>query len=357
MKKYVIWGMLSLLTVMSFSVKAQMPIDSSHEVWGTLDGSVQKKLTRADKIMKKAVVLNQKTEAYEKQIEALRNDNGRIQVRKIRKIEQKRDASIVQSKPYFQDAFNYTYSALTKQLTLLQKQGLQPDNADLAGGAKERFKQAKKLYQKADRTDKPRRQTEMIVLGGQKMREAIDMQLTAVKKLLGPKPDTNAEAALAVDSMGAAALDSVALVPVDSLVAPALVTVGATDTVNIATVLPQPVAVAPVVAPVAVVPPVLEHAVAADNTPRVSNVFITVQIMALKSAATPDQLKQVYSGTEQVMELVSGEYYRYAIGKFSSVAKAKEAMATKGIKGIVVAFRGTVRISVTEALSELNAGN
>jgi hypothetical protein len=97
-----------------------------------------------------------------------------------------------------------------------------------------------------------------------------------------------------------------------------------------------------------------EPVVAAIKAPEeLGDVFITIQIMSIKTAATAEQITQVYSGSQKVMELISADYYRYAVGKFRSVDEAKAAMVAENIKGIVVAFRKNERISVAEAVTVL----
>jgi hypothetical protein len=185
MERILFWILLVLMLISGVSVAAQLPISNSDGVWKVLDDGVQKKLLRADKIMVKALDYTKRAETYEKQIEALRNDKGRIKFGKIRKLERRRNSSIVQSKPYYQDGYALGYKALGKQISLLAGQagGGSVDVAELLKRSKDRYKQGNKFYQKSERLAKAQQQIEMIVLGNQKMKEALTVQVQTIEQL------------------------------------------------------------------------------------------------------------------------------------------------------------------------------
>jgi hypothetical protein len=195
------------------------------------------------------------------------------------------------------------------------------------------------------------------------MRKAVDLQMDALKVLKDAAPVNNApktmKELLQKDS-------TVVTQPTEAPLAVAAV--ATVDTVS------QSVAVAPVsnvgsVAEAATVSPVVPVATAATVVavasekpaetvvapqpatarPPLTNIFITIQLMATKVNASTDEIKQVYSGSREVIEMKSSDYIRYTVGKFYTLDEAKAAMAAEGIKGIVVAFKDGERISVVEA--------
>jgi hypothetical protein len=362
MEKLWIWILLVLVLLIGFSAAAQLPISNSDAVWKVLDDGVQKKLVRADKIMAKALDYTKRADTYEKQIEALRNDKGRIKFGKIRKLERRRNASIVQSRPYYQDAYAMGYKALDKQIGMLSGQAADR-NVDVVGltkKSKDRYKQGNKLYKKSERQSNAQSQIELIVLGNQKMKEALTVQTQTIESLTQtvfasiaePVVEQVPEQTSVVDStsalvaepqLDASVNEATPSVSSPAVSVPAAVTaVAATTAVMAGSDKPTETVQTP--------PP------ATPNQPaEIGDVFITIQIMSVKAAATPEQIKQAYNGPQKVMELVSADYYRYAVGKFRSVDEAKAAMAAEGIKGIVVAFKGSERISVAEAVTVLGA--
>jgi hypothetical protein len=357
MGKLWIWILLTLIVFSGLPAAAQLPISNSDAVWKVLDDGVQKKLMRADKIMVKALDYTKRADTYEKQIEALRNDKGRIKFGKIRKLERRRNSSIVQSKPYYQDGYTLGYKALGKQISLLSGQAKGSDvNVDeLSKKSKDRYKQGNKFYKKSERLAKAQQQIEMIVLGNQKMKEALTVQVQTIEQLK--------------QSVFAGITEPVAIEPVSDVQyepqpQPELAPVITVPTEQSAAVVVPEVVAAVAIASVSVPDSnIINETISTETVPVVAasvpeelgDVFITIQIMSVKTAATPEQIMQVYSGSKKVMQLVSADYYRYAVGKFRSVDEAKAAMAAENIKGIVVAFKGSERISVAEATAVLSA--
>ena len=88
--------------------------------------------------------------------------------------------------------------------------------------------------------------------------------------------------------------------------------------------------------------PVVEQA----NT---HDVYFTIQIMADKVKVSQSRLDRVYSGSRKILENAADGWYRYSVGKFGSYSEAASAMKKEEIKGYVVAYKGSTRISVSEA--------
>ncbi len=79
------------------------------------------------------------------------------------------------------------------------------------------------------------------------------------------------------------------------------------------------------------------------------DVYFTIQIMADKVKVSQSRLDRVYIGSRKIIENVADGWYRYSVGKFGSYSEAASAMKKEGIKGYVVAYKGSTRISVSEA--------
>ncbi len=86
-----------------------------------------------------------------------------------------------------------------------------------------------------------------------------------------------------------------------------------------------------------------------EENPVETNVYFSIQVLADKKPATVTQQKMVYKGSREVIENMGSGWYRYSVGKFSSYSKAASTMKTEGIKGFVVAYNGSERITTSEA--------
>jgi hypothetical protein len=64
-------------------------------------------------------------------------------------------------------------------------------------------------------------------------------------------------------------------------------------------------------------------------------------------------LKTKYAGTQEVVEMSAGGWYRYSAGKFTKLDEAKAVMKAEGIKGFIVAYKSGERITVSEAVELL----
>jgi hypothetical protein len=351
---------LILCIVVSFvSVNgwAQWPVDPTDEVWPLLDEKVQNRLLKAQKLMKKADLISEQTEIYEKQIETLRNERGRMKLGKIKRLEAKRNQSVLKSQPFAKDSYVITYKALYKQL-----KDVTDTNADAGSNSKsvlarDSYKQGKRLYRKADNAKNVQRQIEYLVLGGNKMREAITAQLILIGDLSNKTKAAKNE--IEPKEIESTVVDAVESVPVAIAPMPIL-----TDSVSATAVVIDPIMpgdTSVVTTDAAVVNEVEPTQASIAQPPMdvidAKGVFITIQILSLQSAASPAQIKAAYSGNDKVVEIISGDYYRYTIGRFQSLEQAKQKMAADHIKGIVMAFRGNERISVAEAVTELKGSD
>lgn len=80
-----------------------------------------------------------------------------------------------------------------------------------------------------------------------------------------------------------------------------------------------------------------------------SNVYYTVQFKTLTRQASPQNIRMWYAGREAVKVTRFDQYYRYSVGRFSSLAEARSFMEKEQMKGFVVAYQGDQRIAVVQA--------
>ena len=79
------------------------------------------------------------------------------------------------------------------------------------------------------------------------------------------------------------------------------------------------------------------------------NVYYTVQFKTLTRQASPQNLQAWYAGKETVTVTRFDQYYRYSVGRFTSLAEARSFMEREQMKGFVVAYQGDQRIAVVQA--------
>jgi len=116
----------------------------------------------------------------------------------------------------------------------------------------------------------------------------------------------------------------------------------------------EPEVVVAVVAPVAAVAAVEEKEPEKkpeieEEKPIETNVYFSIQVLADKKPATVTQQKMVYKGVRKVIENIGSGWYRYSVGKFKSYSEAASAMKKESVKGFVVAYDGSERITTSEA--------
>ena len=328
-------------------IYSQLDIKGENEISDQLSSQAKKKIAKSDKILEKAYVFDKKIEQYEQQIESLKNA-GKVKIRKIEHLENKRNSAILQSKPLYQDAFKLRSKAYNKELQKINNPVKQI--TDLNNKANSKYREAKKLFNKADNTAKTSSQVELIVQGREKYIESISNLVQALnynaqptEPLVAEKKDTIPET-------------QTETVPVKNEIP--------TVTANVQTSPPPtpaatPVTVAAVSTPI--IPektnqkPESDPIILKDKAP--GSVFLSVQVLATNKPATPEQIKSVYKGSLKVMEFKSGQYYRYNIGKFRTVDEAKKFIAINNLKGFVVGYNNSERISVSEAINLMASGN
>jgi len=346
------------------AIRAQIEVMESNIDLSLLDDQIAKQFGKSQNLVTKANQYLQEAQKYEQEMNRLMNSEGRIKQGKINRYEGKRYYAILKARPYQFDAYKKIYNTLNDQINDYQEHEINAEAADLQIKAKQCFKQAKKFNRKSENSEKPDRIVDFVVLTGKEMRKAVDYQMDALKVLKAAAPVNNApktmkellqsdstavtqptEAPLAV--VAVAAVDTTTLAPA---VEPSSLTASTTTNASDVPAIVPAAAITTVaaVAPEDAVIPAVVAQPAAVRAP-LTNVFITIQLMATKVSASAEEIKQAYSGSREVIEVKSSDYIRYVVGKFYTLDEAKAAMAAEGIKGIVVAFKDNERISVVEA--------
>jgi hypothetical protein len=341
MKTYCFFIGLFLTVLFSLPVNSQIRVEGEQEVIRKMNNGELKMIQRSDRKLSRADKYASQIRNYDRAIESLQNSKGRIRTGKINRLERKINELMTMALPYYKAGYKLRYKAFENYI----KANGRGDEGEMILKAQDRFRQGSKLYRKSDNVSSEKRQSEMIALGNQKKLEALNIQLSIAKPLGIPvAQETNQAAPQVVAEVPALAVPVVQ--PVDSVVN--IPEVKPEESMVVVkepqVVVMQPVA--EVVAPVA--EPVSSPAKAAKLT---GDVFLTVQLMASKTPVPREQLRQKYSGKEEIMEMRAADWYRYVVGKFSSVDEAKSFMAESNLQGIVTAYKNGERISVQEALS------
>lgn len=327
-------------------INAQIEFKGEEAILNSLTDKTKKKISKADKFLQQASKFDNRIEQYEKQIENYRNSSGKIKAGKIRKLQKKRNQAILQSKPIFEDAFKTRYKAYNKQLDIISNKTANNKAQELRNNASIKYKEAKKLFSKAENVAKTKDQVEYIVQGRQKFIETISLQINSIDRYTNNTPEV-----IAVKSDTSKIIKEEVSNDTTALDQNKQTTTIPPTTPAVTTVAP-PVPVSTTI-PVTEVPTVKPKPVTIVKEKELGNTFLSVQVIATTRPATSDEIRNVYKGNMKVMEFKSGEYYRYNVGKFRSVEDAKKFISINKIKGFVVAYKDSKRITVHQALSIL----
>ncbi|MBN2167264.1 MAG: hypothetical protein JW717_13390 [Marinilabiliaceae bacterium] len=338
---------IALIFFISIALNAQISIKEESEIQTILTPQTKKNISKSDKLYMKGIEYDKKIESYEKEIEALRNSKGKIKEGKIKRLETKRNEAIIQSKPIFEDAFKVRFKAYDKQINTLLKET--PNNnsvTSLNNDANTKYKQARKLFSKSENTAKTLTKVEHIVQGRQKFLESISLKVKTINTLITesntePKPSQST-----ITTVSNITDTSVVKTTNKPIINQSNTPITTTQVSPVASVITTPT-------PVALTKETTKPAVIIKEK-ELGNIFLSVQILATNSPATQEQIRNVYKGNMKVMEFKSGQYYRYNVGKFSTIDDAKKFIAMNNLKGFVVAYKDSQRISVNEAVSILS---
>ncbi|MBI9061001.1 MAG: SPOR domain-containing protein [Marinilabiliaceae bacterium] len=358
MKKNSLKGVM--LAFLCFSCFSFSNILAQNEVEKILDEGEVKKFTKADKLIARGDEILDKTVGIEKEIEALRNADGRIKTRKIDKRSKASAKYKMQAAIYYKDGYHTKIKVLDKRLKAAEKAG-DTKASSARDEVKELEKKARKQYNKAENLISYEEAVEMVELAQENQLRALDVMAKALGAATAVTEIQEEPVAEVIEEIPVAIQDSVS-VPEPEMEATqqtasetreelateeTTVSEGGVPPVGTkaAVVAGTTVAVVAAAGSEEEVPVPVEEPVVDTNL----NVFFSIQILAGKSKISEAQLAQTYSGSKKIIEMTGDGWHRYSIGKFDSVEKARQAQKEEGVKGFIVAYKDGKRISVKEA--------
>ncbi len=343
------------------------------------------KIAKADKWLTKGNGILKEASVYDDKAAAMKEAEGKIKMGKINKLEKKSDGLKIKAASYLQDGYKKKAKVFGSIIKDSRK-----TNPQLASRLKEveftsdkKIKKSKKLYRKADDMASKSKAVEYFELGHKNYVEAIDilcdglavvynMESLNEQENITTEEDVaakdegeteeqqsvaeNNEADLTENAANSAGVNgAVAGGVAVAATTVAVVAVGNDNDENKETEIAE----AAQAETEAVVAP--EQALAADTIPQAVtpeekkdiDTFFTIQFIADKNPVSQEVLKTKYAGTQEVVEMSTGGWYRYSAGKFTKLDEAKAVMKAEGIKGFIVAYKSGERITVSEAVELL----
>ncbi len=369
---------LTLTLLLSFLCTPSLHA-SEKELKSILNEKELKRIESAEKLITKGDSYIKETVELEKEVKSLQNADGRIKTRKINKYNKKIAEVKTKAALYYQDGYKKYIDVLDGRLKDIEKSG-NSEAKQTRDDIKALEKKARKQYNKAENMSSPEKVIELLELAQSNQQKAIELQtasLISLSEIIEPEAALIAEEPIALDSTTVEPLvieepvtetsDSIMITTSDiaEMVTPAETPVS-TATFPTTTVSTAAIATAAIATPtdsvIVVDTPVVESpqetitepVVIEETTPVNPDVFLTIQILADKKQATAAQLSSLYNGDNEVIEMNVNDWYKYSVGKFQDLDKAKANMKAEGIKGFIVAYNKNQRISVKEAVTLLN---
>ncbi|MCT4587729.1 MAG: hypothetical protein N4A71_07905 [Carboxylicivirga sp.] len=370
---------IPLLIVLIALISAETIQASKDEIKSLLTPKEVKRIESAEKLISKGDAIIESTQSLQKEIDALQNAGGRIKSGKINKRSKKIAQKKVQASLYYQDGYKKYISVLDDRLKDFAKSG-NSEARQTRDDSKNLERKAKKQYNKAENLSSEEKMVELIDLAQENQKKAIEIQSKCLINLI----DSQEEAPLLAEVQEAVedttmVRPEVAEEPLEEALVVQTDSIATTSTINntlAETIVPESNNIAPAVAAGAVIatPMVMntdsiaqeEPLVAKVEEPQVTeevitppvvadpDVFLTIQFMADKKKATQEQISNVYSGNKEVIEMNVNDWFKYSVGKYQTLDKAKADMQAENIKGFIVAYNKNERISVKEAVTILN---
>jgi len=365
----------TLFLLTSFSLKAD-----NKELKTLLSAKEVKRLESAEKLIKKGDAYIESAQDFEKEIEALKNADGRVKSGKINKLNKKIAQKKVQASLFYQDGYKKYIDVLDDHLKELEKSGNSVAK-QTRDDSKSLEKKARKLYNKAENMSSAEKMVELIELAQENQNKAIDLQSKCLISLIDQnqavEEELMAEASMPEDTVAVMPLivdepkeelalqTDTTLLNTPSVQSNLMVETtpppAATPSIAVAAAIPvtdvasaDSLMVAPPVETVEAMEPPVEEAPVVEPAVANPDVFLTIQFMADRKKANNEQIASLYSGNKEVIEMNVNDWFKYSVGKYQNLEQAKADMQAENIKGFIVAYNKKQRISVKEAVSILN---
>jgi hypothetical protein len=365
MKRAVLIPVLLWMLILSLSANTV-----NNELKKALTNKEIKRIESAEKLIAKGDALLQDTKEIEAEIERLKNAEGRTQTGKINRYNKKIAEVKVKASLFYQDGYKRYIDVLDDHIKALEKSG-NSEAVQARDDVRSLERKARKLYNKAENKPSAEKMVELIELAQSSQQKAIEIHSNCIINL----SEAISNATVAIDksvmldtlSVIEAPIEEPLVAAVDSTTLQTEEMLSVTSAIESApslnTVMVAPITVAtlpelpvdstetmPVEAAFEPETEVIVEAPVVINT----DVFFTIQIMADKQKASNDQLKNLYDGSKEVIEMHINDWFKYSVGRYQDLEEAKADMSRENIKGFIVAYNKNQRISVKEAVALIN---
>ncbi len=311
------------------------------------DATNQKKLTKANALIEKGNQFWKQAHDYDSEIEMLKSE---FRFGKSQKLEKKKERLLLQAANYYRDGHKSQYKVLEKTLqSNIREQDSNEAREALMDG-EGLYKKARKVRLNAENRFSKDKTVDLIY-------EAVDLEnqaLSVMERKFYPQSTIEPSNSIVVAGIDNSLKSETISFAEEKFVPVISAQPEAAATIAIPVETPQVIApVAIVESPPAVVPvieepdPEKKTAPAPKESPKL---FFSIQILADRSEVSQAAISRVYSGDLPVIYMIGDGWHRYMVGRFKTLAEARQSMTSEGIKGFIVAYNGDTRITVQEAV-------
>ncbi len=319
-----------------------------------------KRIESAGKLIGKGDKFKDQTLDLEQKIEVLQNAEGRIKKRKIKKYNKKITDIKIKASFYYKDGYKRYIDVLDDHLKKMDKAG-NSEAKQSREDVKTLEKKARKLYNKAENKSSAEKMLALIEEAQANQQQAIELHKKCLISLNEATEEPELIAEASADTLQTTT-DQQEDLPVAKDTASTSLDTFVADTNSAASTAPlstsvsaaPPVAIGSISSPEISSPASNNEALPNNNEVAHPTVFFTIQIMADKQKASAEQLKLLYSGNLEIVEMHVNDWYKYSVGRYQDIEKAKSTLSEENIKGFIVAYNKNQRIPVKEAVAIIN---
>lgn len=298
-----------------------------------LNSKDTKRIAKAEKKISKAESLVEKADPYKDKIADLKSAGASL--RKIKRYEKKANNKIILSASYYKDGYSKKYSAYEKAIKRNIKSGFITDSDAQLEKANDAFKKGRKWRRNSKNESDVNKGVEYLLM-------ANNVQVDAIKHLdkvlvKAPELEPIVEDIIPIDTITAPIILEMPIEEAaDSIVSDSIITTTTVAPAIVEEVIPAAAAVSTAI-------------IATDTVKPENDIYFTIQIVADKKPLGSEQLDALYAGNTETIEHTGDGWFKYSIGRYQSYEEAQEAISTENVKGFVVAYKGTERISTRKA--------